>query len=76
MEKRNTLDKEILSTISRNIKAERARAGLSQEETAKYLGIKRRSYIDKERLGRFKPEELLQLSKSFGCTIESFYMGL
>ena len=76
MEKTDALKQTILNTISRNIKAERARAGLSQEETAKHLGVERRAYIDKERLARFRPEELLKLAKAFNCTVESFYMGL
>ena len=57
-----------------NLKAERVRAGLTQEETAERLGITKRQYINYEQGSRVDSINLFQLSKIFNCNINAFYL--
>lgn len=62
--------------IADNIRAERNRKDLTQEETAKILGITPRTYItyenDAKNIGAFM---LGKLANLFGCNVNSFYIG-
>lgn len=62
--------------IADNIRAERNRKDLTQEETAKSLGITVRTYItyesDAKNIGAFMLGKLADL---FGCSVNAFYTG-
>lgn len=66
----------ITKIISNNIRAERARKGLSQEETANLLNISARTYKRWEQEPTFDCVNLVYLSSIFGCKIEDFYVGI
>lgn len=61
--------------INRNIKAERVRAGLTQEEVANILGIERKTYINIEKENKVEASIMFKLSVLFNCPIDNFYMG-
>ena len=62
--------------IANNIRAERNRANLTQEETAAELpNVTLRTYVSyEEDAKRIKATTLYMLSKIFDCKIESFYL--
>lgn len=68
--------KEISKIISSNIKAERARCGLTQEEVASKLNISSRTYIRWEQETGIDCVDLYRLSNIFDCKIEDFFVGL
>lgn len=61
--------------IANNIRAERKRVKLTQEETAKALGVATRTYIayetDAKNIGSTM---LAQLANLFKCNINAFYV--
>ncbi len=57
---------------NKKLRAIRIRAGMSQEQLAEKLGIKRNVYRYLESEGNLKPEFLLRLSEIFGLPIEDF----
>lgn len=60
--------------ISNNIRAERNRKGLTQEEVAKKLSVSTRTYILYETNEVIpKASTLLNLAEIFGCNISDFY---
>lgn len=60
--------------IATNIKAERIRARLTQEEVARLLEIDRKTVMGYEKGNRIDALTLYKLSKLFNCKIEDFYM--
>lgn len=70
-------NKEVIAKIiSDNIKAERARKGLTQEKTACLLNVSVRTYQRWEQEPTFDCIVLVYLSSIFGCKIEDFYVGI
>lgn len=68
----NTTDSKI---IANNIRAERNRANMTQEETASHLNISVKTYISYEKDAKsVYATTLLQLSRLFKCKISSFYV--
>lgn len=62
-------------SISKNIKAMRAKAGLTQEETAEKLKMTRASYSSREKEPRkYSLEKLEQMAELFGCSVGDFFM--
>lgn len=62
--------------IANNIRAERNRAHLTQEETAKKLNVTSRTYITYEEDARsVKATTLNELANIFGCNINDFYVS-
>lgn len=61
--------------IANNIRAERTRVRLSQEEVAKCLGITRETYNKFEQGKKIDSVYLYKLSLLFGCPIDSFFIG-
>lgn len=51
----------------RNLIAEQARAGLTNQQVADYLGVSRSGYEAKKRAGRFSVVECSKLCWLFGC---------
>lgn len=64
------------SIISNNIKAERARSGMSQQEVAEKLNIATRTYIRWEQNPNFDCIDLLFLANLFNCKTDDFYLGI
>ena len=61
--------------IAANIRAERSRANLFQEEVADKLGLTRRTYITyEEDASTIKMSTLIKLSEIFSCDISAFYL--
>ena len=61
--------------ISNNLRAERNRADLTQEEVAKKLDITLRTYVSyEEDASTIKATTLYLLSKIFGCKVSDFYL--
>lgn len=61
--------------VANNIRAERNRANLTQEETAKRLDISTKTYISYEENARnVKSTTIYALSVIFGCDINAFYL--
>lgn len=61
--------------IANNIRAERKRVKLTQEETAKALGITTRTYITYETDAKNIGSTMLgQLANLFRCNINAFYV--
>lgn len=56
-----------MTTKFKNLKAEQARRGYTNEQVAQYLGVSRGSYETKLRNGRFYAREALILCKLFEC---------
>ncbi len=50
-----------------NLQAEQARAGLTNQQVADYMGINRRTYEQKKQSGRFVVSECLALCTLFEC---------
>ena len=68
----NTTDGKLIAS---NIRAERNRVKLTQEEVAKYLGISKKTYITYEDDAKnICATTLLELSRLFNCKISAFYM--
>ena len=68
--------RDIRIIIANNIRAERSRKKLSQEDVANYLNIARETYIGFENGNRIDSYYIYQLSKLFECDIANFYIGL
>ncbi len=71
------MEKDIIDgkVIANNIRAERNRANLTQENTAEKLGISTKTYISYEEDAQcIKATMLYKLAKIFGCTINAFYL--
>ena len=61
--------------IAANIRAERNRANLSQEEVAAKLGLTRKTYLTyEEDASLLRLRNLLILADMFGCDINAFYL--
>lgn len=61
--------------IAANIRAERSRANLSQEDVAEKLGLTRRTYLTyEEDASLLRIEKLVILAELFGCDINAFYL--
>lgn len=54
----------------RNLAAEQARRGLTNQQVADALGIKLNTYMWKKRTGKFFYHEIVMLLELFGCTFE------
>lgn len=57
----------------RNIKAEQARAGMTNQRVADVLGITRRSYELKIKRGGFTVEEGKTLCRLFSCSFDYLF---
>lgn len=61
--------------IAANIKAERNRANLSQEDVATGLGLSRRTYVIFEKdASTIRLTYLMRLADMFGCEVNAFYL--
>lgn len=57
----------------RNIRAEQARIGMTNEEMAKALGISRPTYESKKRTGKFTASEAASLCKLFNVSFDYLF---
>lgn len=57
----------------RNLEAEQARAGLTNQQTAEKLGISRISYENKKKTGKFTTSEIKKLCKLFKCKFDYLF---
>lgn len=57
----------------RNLEAEQARAGLTNQQTAEKLGISRISYENKKKTGKFTTSEIKNLCKLFKCKFDYLF---
>ena len=57
----------------RNLEAEQARAGLTNQQTAEKLGISRISYENKKKTGKFTTCEIKKLCKMFKCKFDYLF---
>lgn len=57
----------------RNIRAEQARIGMTNEEMAKALGISRPTYENKKRTGKFTASEAAALCKLFNVSFDYLF---
>ena len=63
--------------IANNIRAERTRARMSQEETAEQLNITSRTYMKYEQnVKAIDCDILVKLSNLFKCDINDFFLNL
>lgn len=62
--------------LGSNIKAERNRTNLKQNEVADILNINRKTYSKYENVGKFDSIILYHLSKIFDCSIDAFFVGI
>ena len=61
--------------IANNIRAERNRANLSQEDVAKLLGVSRETYSSYEKDARvIRATTLYNLSQILQCSINAFFI--
>lgn len=61
--------------IANNIRAERNRVNLTQENVASQLNITLRTYISYENDAKgIKATTIYELAKLFGCSISDFYL--
>lgn len=61
--------------IASNMRAERSRVNISQDEVALKLGITRKTYTNFEQdASKMKLELLIKLSLILGCDIQAFYL--
>ena len=61
--------------IANNIRAERNRVNLSQEETAKCIGITSTTYKKMEKdCSNLKIGYLIKLAETFKCKIDNFFV--
>lgn len=64
-----------LDYIAKNIKSLRVRSGLSQEDVANKLGIRRESYLGYEANPlKVKLKIYYELSKIFNCDLREFFL--
>ncbi len=68
--------KDIRIIIANNIRAERIRKKLSQEDVANSLNIARETYNGFENGNKIDAYYIYELSKLFDCKIDSFYIGI
>ena len=68
--------KDIRIIIANNIRAERTRNKITQEDAAHYLNIARETYNGFENGNKIDAYYLYKLSKLFNCKIDSFYIGI
>ncbi len=57
----------------RNIKAEQARARITNQKVAETLGISRRGYENKLKTGRFTVDECRKLCQLFTCSFDYLF---
>ena len=57
----------------RNLEAEQARVGLTNQQTAEKLGISRISYENKKKTGKFTTSEIKKLCKLFKCKFDYLF---
>lgn len=57
----------------RNLKAEQARAGMTNQEVAENIGICRRGYESKLKTGRFTVNECRKLCQLFACSFDYLF---
>ena len=57
----------------RNLEAEQARKGLTDQEVANKLGISRVSYGNKKKSGKFTTLEIKALCKLFQCKVDYLF---
>lgn len=57
----------------RNLEAEQARKGMTNQETASVLNLSRVSYENKKKSGKFTATEAKKLCEFFGCTFEYLF---
>lgn len=57
----------------RNLQAEQARMGLTNQEVAERVGISRVSYESKKKTGRFTVRECVKLCKLFDTNFEYLF---
>lgn len=62
-----------MAAIYRNLKAEQARQGFTNEQMAQFLGMSRGNYEAKLRNGRFYANEALVLCKIFNCGFDYLF---
>lgn len=59
--------------MNRNIKAEQARLGMSNQQVADYLGICRKSYENKISKDSFTLDEVRSLIRLFNCPFDYLF---
>lgn len=57
----------------RNLEAEQARKGMTNQQVADYLEISRPSYENKKKTGKFYVAEISNLCKLFNCDYEYLF---
>lgn len=57
----------------RNLKAEQARHGYTNDQMGQFLGMSRANYETKMRNGRFYASEALKLCKLFDCEFDYLF---
>lgn len=57
----------------RNLQAEQARKGMTNQQVADYLGISRTSYENKKKTGKFYVTEISNLCELFNCAYEYLF---
>jgi len=61
--------------IAANIRAERCRLKLKQEEVAAKVGLARQTYLEYEKdASKLRTESIIKLAELFGCSIDAFYL--
>lgn len=68
--------KDLRMIIANNIRAERNRKKLSQEQVAEALGIARETYNSFENGYKIDSYYIYLLSKIFECPIDNFYLNI
>ena len=61
------------SKVFRNLEAEQARKGYTNQNVADILGISRVSYENKKKSGKFTTREIKALCKLFGCKFDYLF---
>lgn len=67
---------EIRQRISANIRAERARSGLTSEQVASSIGVARETYNRYETEASMSVDTLVLIARTLKCPIDNFYMGI
>lgn len=62
--------------IALNLKNERKKANLSQEEVAEIIGVTRETIISYEKGRKISASLIAELSKLYQCPVDNFYLGL
>jgi transcriptional regulator with XRE-family HTH domain len=71
------MEKNVGKTIADNIRAERNRMNMTQEQVSKKLGITKRTYIKyEEDASKVSSSTLADLSEMFNCDIKCFFINL